>query len=76
MQVRLTTTISTVVDITSGACFEEAKKEIFGNYQNFTEDDDLAEDIKYQQSSAVIHDTVIASEVTHSFEEVKLKEVL
>lgn len=71
MQVRLITTISTVIELTSGAGLEEAKKEIFGNYQNFTEDDDLAEDIKYQQSSAVVHDTVIANEVTHSFEEVK-----
>jgi len=72
MQVRISTTISTIVELTSGASLEEAKKEIFERYlQNLDGDNYCVEDLQDSQQRCVAFDTPLASEVTHSFEEVK-----
>lgn len=72
MQVRLTTTISTIIDIypENKASFEEARQEIFGRLNEFDQDD-IAEDIKSAHAEATVFDHVRAQSVTHSFEEVK-----
>lgn len=72
MQVRLTTTISTIIELTSGASLEEARKEIFDRYTTKLDSDNYeVEDLQASQASSVCFDTLIATEVTHSFEEVK-----
>lgn len=73
MQVKLITTIETIIDCDPEhrATYKQTKDEIFGRFIGYTEDDDLAEDIKGQHSAAAVFDTVRAQSVTHSFEEVK-----
>lgn len=72
MQVKLTTTITTIIELTSGASFEEARAEIFNRYGDKLDGDNYEiEDIQASQANCVTCDTLIASEVTHSFEEVK-----
>ena len=72
MQVKLITTIETIIEINPENTddFEIAKREIFHNYIE-TQEDTVADDLKDAHQSAVIYDTVIAQSVTHSFEEVK-----
>lgn len=77
MQVRLTTTISTIIEIDPENTdeFETAKREIYTKYVEATEQDaeqdQFIEAVKQLQYGAAHLDTVIATEVTHSFEEVK-----
>lgn len=75
MQVRLITTIATIVEVSEGVTLEEAKKEIFGRYNEALDTDadqeQCVDAVQSLQNGAVVFDTVIATEVTHSFEEVK-----
>lgn len=77
MQVRLTTTISTIIEIDpeNTTEFATAKAEIFVKYNEAldqdADQDQFVEAVKGIQASAVHHDKVIGTEVTHSFEEVK-----
>lgn len=72
MQVKLITTIESIVDIDpeNSEVFETVKREIYGR---FLEDshDDIAEEVLSAHQSSVIFDTVRTQTVTHSFEEVK-----
>jgi hypothetical protein len=72
MQVRLTTTISTLIEVTSGASFEEARAEIFSRYGDKLDGDNYEiEDIQSSQANCASFDTIVGTEVRHSFEEVK-----
>lgn len=77
MQVRLTTTISTIIEVDpeNTESFETARGEIFGNYGNAldqdAEQDQFIEAVQQLQADAAHLDKVVATEVTHSFEEVK-----
>jgi hypothetical protein len=77
MQVRLTTTISTIINVdpANTTQFEVAKREIFGCYKKVlctdAEQEQIIEAVKFMQVSACFADEVIGTEVTHTFEEVK-----
>lgn len=74
MQVRLTTTVTTIIDLEeSGASFEEARREIFHRFNEETDLDDseCTDEIKSAHAKAVVFDTVRLQSVEHSFEEVK-----
>jgi hypothetical protein len=77
MQVRLTTTISTIIDIDpeNTTAFETAKREIFGTYTDALDTDanqeQSIEAVQALQSGSVVYDRIVGTEVTHSFEEVK-----
>jgi hypothetical protein len=72
MQVRLTTTVSTIIDLSEhGANIKEARREIFTRFNENIAEEDPTEDLKAAHSSAVVFDQIVGTEVTHSFEEVK-----
>jgi hypothetical protein len=77
MQVRLTTTISTIIDIDpeNTTEFATAKAEIFGTYNTNlgidARQEQSIEAVQALQSGSVIYDRIVGTEVTHSFEEVK-----
>lgn len=76
MQVRLTTTISTVIELAPGVTLEEARKEIFARYNEDLDADadqeQYIDSVQALQSGAVVFDDkIVGTEVTHSFEEVK-----
>lgn len=77
MQVRLTTTISTIIEVDpeNTTEFATARAEIFKTYNDAidqdAEQDQFVEAVKGLQAGAVHFDKVIGTEVTHSFEEVK-----
>jgi prefoldin subunit 5 len=71
MQVRLTTTIETIIDLGPGVTVEEARKEIFERYNEDEELEELIENVQARHSNAVVYDEIRATSVTHSFEEVK-----
>ena len=72
MQVKLITTVETVIEVDREfkGSFEDTQQEIFNNFLATTEDTDT-DDIKDAQHCAAVLDTVINQTVTHSFEEVK-----
>jgi hypothetical protein len=73
MQVRLTTTIETIIDIDpeNSPSYEEAKGEIFGRFNDQSDSEDTCEDIKAAHSNAVVYDQVRTQSVVSTFEEVK-----
>lgn len=75
MRVRLSTTISTIIEIDPGNTteFETARREIFKRFSGENEvfDSEAEEFIQAQQANAVLHDTIIGTDTTHTFEEVK-----
>lgn len=74
MQVRLITTVETIIDIDPENTdnFQTAKSEIFdNNFQELEDLDDAADDIKSAHQSAVHFDHIRTQTVSHSFEEVK-----
>lgn len=72
MQVKLVTTIETIIDCDPEhqATFEETKREIFGRFLESFEEDQC-ESITSSHQSAVIFDKVIAHATTHSFVKVE-----
>lgn len=74
MRVRLTTTISLVVEVNpeNTSDFETAKREILGRYgealDQDAEQEQYIEAVQALQTGAVVHDSVIANEVAHRFE--------
>lgn len=75
MQVRLITTITTIVELTHASSFEEARAEIFNTYGDALDTDanqeQCIEAVQELQSGSVCFDSVVGTEVKHSFEEVK-----
>lgn len=71
MQVRLITKVATIIELCEDISYEEAKGEIFSRYSENPSLEDTVEDLQAHQSNAVVFDTVVASEVTHSFEKVQ-----
>ena len=79
MQVKLITTIETIIEVGReiGEDFniEEVKREIFGKYAEAVdqdaEQDQFIEGVKNLQASAVHHDILMGTVTSHSFEEVK-----
>lgn len=72
MQVRLITTVETIIDVDpeNTVNFETAKAEIYGRLGECDEED-ISESIKSAHAEAVVFDNIRAQSVTHSFEEVK-----
>ena len=74
MQVRLITTVETIIDIDQENTdkFEAAKAEIFDNtFHEFPDFDEITEEVKSAHIAAVVYDKVRSQSVTHTFEEVK-----
>lgn len=76
MQVRLITTVETIIDTEDhNPSFEEAKREIFGRLQEAvaqdTEQEQYVEAVQCLHTSCVVFDTVRTQNVSHPFEEVK-----
>jgi hypothetical protein len=76
MQVKLTTTVETVIDIDVENPewennFEQAKREIFGRFNDQSDSEDTCEGIKAAHSNAVVYDHVRTQSVVSTFEEVK-----
>ena len=77
MQVRLTTTISTIIEVApeNTESFETARAQIFGAYGDAldldADQEQVIEAIQQLQAGSGCLDTIIATQVTHSFEEVK-----
>lgn len=71
MKVRLTTTISTIIEIDpeNTTEFATAEAEIFGRFNDQSDSEDTCESIKAAHSNAVKFDDIVGTEVTHSFEE-------
>lgn len=72
MQVKLITTIETIIDISREryVTLDDSKREILGGFlENAC--DEIAAEIKDAHQSAVFYDSVRTQIVTHSFEEVK-----
>lgn len=72
MQVKLVTTIETIIEVDpeNTEDFETAKSEIFNNFNESFEDEHV-EDVTSAHQSAVIFDKVIGHEVHHSFQKVE-----
>jgi hypothetical protein len=68
MQVRLTTTVETIIDIDpeNNPTFEETRREIYGRLAESEEAEAYTDG-----SNAVVFDSVRMQTTTHSFEEVK-----
>lgn len=73
MQVRLITTVETIIEIDPESTddFETAKREIFNRLKKCAEEEDVAEEVKSAHSDSVVFDSICTQSVTHSFEEVK-----
>jgi hypothetical protein len=73
MQVRLTTTVETIIDIdpNNNPTFEEARREISGRLAESEEAEAYTDGIQSCQSNAVVFDNVRTQTTSHSFEEVK-----
>lgn len=73
MRVKLTTTITSFIEVSAENTdqIEVARKEIFGRYNQLIEEDEenglYIEGVKVLQRNAVVHDTVVATEVSHEF---------
>ena len=66
MQVKLSTTITTIIDI-GNTPIEEARREIFNRYNEKIEEDLAVDDIQAAQSDSVVFDTIVGTEVSHEF---------
>lgn len=66
MQVKLSTTITTIIDI-GNTPIEEARREIFLRYNEKVEEELSVEDIQAAQADSVVFDTVVGTEVSHEF---------
>lgn len=73
MQVKLITTVESIIDIDpeNGTSYEEAKAEILGRLSGIDEDDTFTEDTKSAHHDSVQFDKIRAQSVTHSFTKVE-----
>lgn len=73
MQVKLITTIVSIIELGPDNSFEKAHEELFGRYLEDIESDDITQEVLERHSEAVAstEDEILATEVTHGFVEVK-----
>lgn len=69
MQVKLTTTVTTVIELTAGVTLAEARGEVLARYLENLERDDPTEALLAEQSGAVCYDNLVGSSVEHTLEE-------
>lgn len=72
MQVKLITTVETIIDISRERYIDldDSKREILGGFLE-SASDEITKEIKDAHQSAIFFDSVRTQIVTHSFEEVK-----
>lgn len=69
MQVALTTTVRTIIDLTSGATLEQARSEIFDRFMGYLDADFATEDLASLQDRSALFDEVVGTETSHTFGE-------
>lgn len=65
MQVKLTTTVTTIIELSVGVTLEIARKEILGRYLENLERDDPTEALLAEQSGAICYDEAVGTSVEH-----------
>lgn len=70
MQVKLTTTVTTIVELGRDGDIELARREILGRYLENLERDDPTEALLAEQSGAVCYDEAVGTSVEHALVEV------
>lgn len=69
MQVALTTTVRTIIDLTAGATLDQARSEIFDRFMGYLDDEDATEGLVSLQDRSVLFDEVVGTETSHTFGE-------
>lgn len=69
MQVALTTTVRTIIELSAGATLEEARKEIFDRFMEYIDEEGTTEDLASLQDRSVLFDEIVGTETSHIFGE-------